>query len=312
MNKTIRKIENLLQTENGQRFLQYGYSFGAAIVIFGAMVKVLHWWGVWGNVIFGTGMAIECLVFVLYGLDRPAGLNQPVGGISGIQIGGSMPVGSGAPQSGDVPSPVFSENAPVSGGGTTHVVFHGTPQPSPSPSYSPTYQQPPIHAKGQTAPPIVENMDSRPDAPILTDDDHVGQLSSVSDNVQRFADATETLTRISESLQESYKHIIDNSQNISQNSLGYVQQMESLNRNISGLNTIYEIQLKSISGQLDNIEQINTGLNRIKSMYNDAIPDSSVIKQETEKMAEQIRELNQIYARMIQAMTNSQTGTTNL
>ena len=71
MNKIIRKIESILQTDNGQRFLQYAYSFGAAIVIFGAMVKVLHWWGIWGNIIFGTGMAIECVVFILYGLDRP-------------------------------------------------------------------------------------------------------------------------------------------------------------------------------------------------------------------------------------------------
>ena len=46
-------------------------------------------------------------------------------------------------------------------------------------------------------------------------------------------------------------------------------------------------------------------------MYSESIPDSSVIKQETEKMAEQIRELNQIYGRMIQAMTNSQPVTRN-
>ena len=39
-------------------------------------------------------------------------------------------------------------------------------------------------------------------------------------------------------------------------------------------------------------------------MYSEAIPDSAVIKQETEKMAEQIRELDQIYSRMIQAMTS--------
>ena len=40
MNKFIRKIENTLQTDGGQRFLQYAYSFGAAIVIFGA--TLLH------------------------------------------------------------------------------------------------------------------------------------------------------------------------------------------------------------------------------------------------------------------------------
>ncbi|HAD01604.1 MAG TPA: gliding motility protein GldL, partial [Porphyromonadaceae bacterium] len=54
--------------------------------------------------------------------------------------------------------------------------------------------------------------------------------------------------------------ITDHSDGINQNSRGYVHQMEALNRNISGLNTIYEIQLKSISSQIDTIERINGGL----------------------------------------------------
>ncbi|MDO5523493.1 MAG: gliding motility protein GldL [Bacteroidia bacterium] len=255
MNKFIRKIENALQTDNGQRFLQYAYSFGAAIVIFGAMVKVMHWWGVWGNIIFGTGMVIECIVFILYGLDRTPTAYQAEKVVS-VNESASVPV-------------------------QTHFT---APQP---------FQEKPRRENLQPAPVESEN--------------HIAQLESVADNVTQFAQATQTLTQISESLQESYRHIIDNSQNISHNSLGYVQQMEALNRNISGLNTIYEIQLKSISGQLDTIAQINNGLARVKSMYSEAVPDSSVIKQETERMAEQIRELNQIYGRMIQAMTHPQT-----
>ncbi len=81
--------------------------------------------------------------------------------------------------------------------------------------------------------------------------------------------------------------------------------MEILNRNLSGLNTIYEIQLKTISGQIDTLDRINRGLGRIKEMYEESVPDSSVFRRETEKMTEQIQQLNQIYARLIQAMTNN-------
>lgn len=209
MNKIIRKIEKSLQTDNGQRFLQYAYSFGAAIVIFGAMVKVLHWWGIWGNVIFGTGMAIECIVFILYGLDRP-------------------------------PKAVPAEKA------------------------VPAFQ---TVEDGET----IQNI--RPVT--VTSRDPADQPGQVSDNVMKFE-------------QE------------------YVQQMKDLNRNILGLNTIYEIQLKSISGQLDTLDQINKGLIRIKEMYEGSVPDSSVFRGETEKMTRQIQELNQIYGRLIQAMTNTQ------
>lgn len=209
MNKIIRKIENTLQTDNGQRFLQYAYSFGAAIVIFGAMVKVLHWWGIWGNIIFGTGMAIECIVFILYGLDRP-----PKG---------------------------YENVRPATAG-----------------------------SKDSTDQPV-----------------------SAPDNVAEPSP-----------LQESYRYILDNSQSVNLNTLGYIQQMEALNRNISGLNTIYEIQLKGISGQIDTLDRINKGLDRIKEMYEGSVPDSSVFRRETEKMTQQIRELNQIYGRLIEAMTS--------
>ncbi|MEA5070950.1 MAG: gliding motility protein GldL [Petrimonas sp.] len=209
MNKIIRKIENSLQTDDGQRFLQYAYSFGAAIVIFGAMVKVLHWWGIWGNIIFGTGMAIECIVFILYGLDRPP---------------------KTVPAKKAVPVPQAAQN-------------------------------------GET----IRNI--RPVT--FTSLSPVDQPGQISDNVMTFQ-------------QE------------------YVQQMKDLNRNISGLNTIYEIQLKSISGQLDTLDHINRGLIRIKEMYEGSVPDSSVFHGETEKMTRQIQELNQIYGRLIQAMTNTQ------
>ena len=76
-----------------------------------------------------------------------------------------------------------------------------------------------------------------------------------------------------------------------------------LNRNISGLNTIYEIQLKSISSQIESIEHINSGLSRIREMYDGSVVDSSVFRNETEKMTRQLAELNQVYSRLLQAMT---------
>ena len=79
--------------------------------------------------------------------------------------------------------------------------------------------------------------------------------------------------------------------------------MESLNRTLSGLNSLYEVQLKNISGQLGTIEQINAGLNRLRSVYSDALPDGTSIKEETDKMARQLKELNDVYGRMLHAMT---------
>ena len=284
MNRAIRKIESFLQTENGQRFLQYGYSFGAAIVIFGAMVKVLHWWGVWGNIIFGTGMAIEVVVFILYGLDRPP---------KSYRWENVFPVLE-TEKAEDRPH--FEKSAV--GVTSTRQGFSEAYQPAPAPQQS----------HSETISPN-ENLPKQSglqvDSGSIVAGDHIEELQSVSENVSKFAHATETLTQIADALQDSYRHIIDNSHEVGLNTLGYVQQMEALNRNVSGLNAIYEIQLRSISGQIETLDEINRGLKSIKEMYGESVPDSSRFNEETEKMTRQIQELNQIYGRLIQAMTSN-------
>lgn len=60
------------------------------------------------------------------------------------------------------------------------------------------------------------------------------------------------------------------------------EEMENLNRTLTGISRVYELQLKSASQQMGAIEQIN---------------------EQTKKMAQQIEQLNGIYSRMISAMT---------
>ncbi|MDR0412915.1 MAG: gliding motility protein GldL [Dysgonamonadaceae bacterium] len=130
----------------------------------------------------------------------------------------------------------------------------------------------------------------------------------MSEDMRRFSSVTNNLTDVSDILLGSYKSITDNSDGINQSSRGYVQQMEALNRNIQGLNTIYEIQLKSVSSQIDAIERINSGLMRIKDLYEGSIVDSSVFRSETEKMAQQLHALNGVYNRLLNAMTMNMYG----
>jgi hypothetical protein len=137
---------------------------------------------------------------------------------------------------------------------------------------------------------------------------YLDQLTDMSENMQKFSSVTNSLTDVSDILLNSYKSITDNSDGINQSSRGYVYQMESLNRNIQGLNTIYEIQLKSVSSQIDAIERINSGLMRIKDLYEGSIVDSSVFRSETEKMAQQLHALNGVYNRLLNAMTMNMYG----
>ena len=132
---------------------------------------------------------------------------------------------------------------------------------------------------------------------------YLSQLSAISEQMDHLRTTTESLNRVSEVLLASYQSITDNSENITRSSQGYVGQMENLNRNINGLNTIYEIQLKSISTQLENIDRVNRGLTDIRDMYEKSAAESASYCDEAEKMARYMKQLNSVYEKMVKAMT---------
>ena len=79
-------------------------------------------------------------------------------------------------------------------------------------------------------------------------------------------------------LTEMLHRVSEQSERLSRDS----EEMENLNRTLTGICKIYEMQLKGASQQIGTIDEIN---------------------EQTKRMADQIAELNKIYSRMIEAMT---------
>ena len=65
----IVRLQNWMDSVPGQTFLNYAYSWGASIVILGALFKLTHIQG--GNIMLFIGMGTEVVVFFLSAFDRP-------------------------------------------------------------------------------------------------------------------------------------------------------------------------------------------------------------------------------------------------
>lgn len=277
--KYANGIERFLHGEKGQRFFNFAYSIGAAVVIWGALFKILHLPG--GSTLLCIGMGTEVAMFLLTAFDRPpkeyawedvfpvldshnAEDRPDFAGGGGVVINGDLPA------SGD-PIQISASGASAAGG-------------------LPAFADP------------ASNLD---DATSLAEASktYLEQMQGIAEQMSRLNETTEALNRVSQTLLGSYQAITENSETVSANSQGYVSQMENLNRNIAGLNTIYEIQLKSISSQLESIDRVNRGLKDIRDMYDKAANESSRYCEETEKMARYMKQLNSVYERMITAMT---------
>ncbi|MCH5215621.1 MAG: gliding motility protein GldL [Muribaculaceae bacterium] len=261
-------IERFLSSESGQRFFNVAYSLGAAVVIWGALFKILHLPG--GNTLLAIGMGTEVIMFIITAFDRPS---------KEYKWEEVFPVlSSKNPED----RPDFSTGFV---GGAPAVGIDGV-----------TYGE---SAEGLTSAPGSLDIASINDATTQ----YIDQIKAITEQMQKLQETTQSLDEVSRVILQSYSAITENSAQITQSSTGYVSQMSDLSRNLGGLNSIYEIQLKSISSQLENIDRVNRGLKDIRDMYEKSSADSIRYCEETEKLAHNMRQLNSVYEKMLRAMT---------
>lgn len=280
-----RGIGAWISSESGQRFFNFAYSIGAAVVIWGALFKILHLPG--GNLLLCLGMGTEVLMFTLTAFDRPPKEYKwehvfPVLDTNKEEDRPDFTQGGGVVINGGVVSggTVAAGDAGVAGQGAA-----GVRQPLVAPDLTGAE---PGQIMGE-----ITNVSQL----------YVNQITEMTEELRHLQETTRALNTVSDVLLDSYRAITENSENITRSSNGYVEQMQDLNRNISGLNTIYEIQLKSVSSQLDAIDRVNRGIKDISDMYTRSSQTSAKYCEETEKMALYMQQLNSVYAKMIQAMS---------
>lgn len=302
-------IERFLHGEKGQRFFNFAYSIGAAVVIWGALFKILHLPG--GSTLLCIGMGTEIAMFLLTAFDRPPKDYhwEDVFPVLDSHNPEDRPELSGhgggdASVSGGIVGGV-SGGVIVAGGSFGGSDYHDDSEPQGSTDVQGVSGTPGIifAGGGGVASPNVDISEEDTENLVDSMKDMTEQMKGVTEQIAQLRETTDALNKVSEVLLNSYKAITDKSESVSASSSGYVERLEDLNRNIGGLNTIYEIQLKSISSQLESIDRVNRGLKDIRDMYEKSANESSRYCEETERMSRYMRQLNKIYENMITAMT---------
>ena len=105
-NNIIVKLQRWMDSKAGQMFLNYAYSWGASIVILGALFKITHIDG--ADFMLFLGMGTEVIVFFLAGFERPYDVDNKKEGTANTELAGGEP-------------------ATIGGGGGTFIVGGGIP-----------------------------------------------------------------------------------------------------------------------------------------------------------------------------------------
>ena len=266
--KYKNRVEAFLSGDSGQRFFNFAYSIGAAIVIWGALFKILHLPG--GNLLLAIGMGTEVLMFVLTAFDRPPKQYnwEEVFPVLETRDPADRPQLA-------VPVDDEAEEQPA-GRGNISINISGQRSQAPSRGQS---RQVASGDQGQ----VVIDDGSYDEVPVA-----VGDLASAAASLPDLSPMTE--------ISESYVGEMDR----------VIQELTHLRETTMALNTLYELQLKSISAQLTAIEHSGRDISSMRDMMEQSARMSEKYCAETEKMAENMATINSIYAGMIAAMSSSQ------
>ena len=247
----VYRLQKWMDSVAGQTFLNYAYSWGASIVILGTLFKLTHLPG--ANFFLFLGMGTEVFVFFISAFDRPFDKTT-----DGMELDIHM-------EEGDVAEhPVVNGgviDGGVIGGGGTIVINGGGGTVGGADVSGETTD----HAGGGAISFAGGGSVVAPQQPEVP-----GMGEELKEATSNYIDE---LNRLTEMLAE----VSAQSQRLTRDS----EEMENLNRTLTGISRVYEMQLKSASSQINTIDEIN---------------------EQTRHMAEQIQELNKIYARMIEAM----------
>ena len=287
-----------LSSEKGKRVLNFLYSWGASVVIIGALFKLLHL--PYGNQILFVAMITESFVFFISAFEHPNREYHWEDVFPVLKSKNPMD----RPDFGQAPLATRETHAATHEEGVTvQGTIHGAGSLNIEGNLNISEEDTKNLSESiKKLSGAAEQLSKMAELTEATQH-YLQQISGLSQHMERFSQVTSSLNEVSTHLLDSYKGIADNPEGVGQSSQSYVAQMEQLNRNVTNLNQVYDMQLKSITAQMDSMDQINNGLRRIREMYEGSVMDSSAFRGETEKMTRQVAELNQVYARLLQAMT---------
>lgn len=250
-------MQKWMDSPKGQTFLNYAYSWGASIVILGALFKLTHIGG--ADIMLFLGMGTEVIVFFLAGFERPFSSsndskneNEENAAEENPQqlSGGTVIVGGGVPA-----------------GGTIIIGQPGEPVCQSVPEgFQPA-------AEGDNA---AASLNAAQLAGAIATSSAVasaqfqGMCPEMQEATQKYVDQLNELTDV-------LKQVAEQSARLTRDS----EEMENMNRTLTGINRFYEMQLRSVSVQSASVDDVNA---------------------QTKHLAEQLEELNGVYARMVEAL----------
>lgn len=258
-------------------WLHTAISWGASVVIVGALFKILHLGGVFGNYMIGAGLGVEACLFFLTGFFPPA--KDPEWHRVYPELSDDY---DGAP-------------AVSSGAGRG------------APGYPSSAALDKMMADAKIGPELIESLGSG----LRVFGEKVAAISSTADVsvatsefTTKIKAASSRFDQLSATFDKASLDIAEMAETTS-DSKAYHEQVNSLTKNLATLNAVYELELQDSNAHLKSMNKFYQNIALTMKNFNDSMEDSTRFKEEVGKLAKNLASMNAIYGNMLTAMTQS-------
>ena len=256
-------------------WLHVAISWGASIVILGALFKILHIGGVFGNYAIGIGLGVEAILFFLTGLRQPEQ---------------------------ELPwERVYPELSPEFAGELPKASARPVAQSS---GFSSTAALDKMLVDAKIGPELIESLG----AGLRTFGDKVSAISNVADASAATAEFTGKVKTASagfDNLNTAFSKATAQLGELGERKVAtaaYHDHMEAHAKNLSALNAVYELELQDSSAHLKSMNKFYQNLSLTMNNFNESMEDSKQFKEEVGRLAKNLSSLNAIYGNMLSAM----------
>lgn len=257
------------------------YGLGAAVVILGALWKILHLPG--ASYMLIAGLGTEAIIFALSAFEKPH--EMPDWGLVYPELHGLEPNEHG------------SKGGHGGGGSELAALVESGSLDAKDVEKLTTG----IKKLSETS----SQLSDLGNATVATDA-YIQNMKSAGDAVGQFASQQASMAQSSEALANTYatsgESLKAHFETLTANNQAYGDKLGDVTKNLAAINSAYELQLQGVNSQVEASQALTQGLGEITNQFQQSANDAKVYREQVAQLSQSVSELNSIYGNMLSAM----------
>ena len=293
-------LAELVQSSGWKNFIAKLYGLGASVVIIGALFKIQHW--PLAGTMLTIGLLVEAAIFFFSAFEP---LHE--------EIDWSLvyPELAGIPEdeTPELASHGGKQHGAVSGGGGGGGGYGGGSGAVALAKFDEMLE------KAEISPDLFQklgvgmkklsdstaNMNAMGDVSAASSK-YMNTINTANDSLGKLSDSYQATTKVINETGSTYRNMADSFSVIEVGGKSYQQQLESLNKNLSALNTVYELQRKGVDDHLKESDSLYKGIQGLMKDLSESAGDTKKYREQITKLNDNLSALNNVYGNMLAAM----------